>query len=210
MCLTRRMIAHPLILHGTVIRLEPLESDHVGPLMEIALNHVEAFRFTSTPAAPEQQDAYFSQAFKGRAAGDAYPFAIVHQATERVVGTTRYADILWPHRNCELGYTWLDPAMQGTAVNVESKYLMLRYLFEAQDWLRVQIHTDTRNLQSQHAIRALGAEYEGVLRAHKVVKEGYVRDTMVFSVIHSDWPRVKRLLEERFQKKQAKMQGLAG
>lgn len=200
------MIPHPLTLSGNMVRLEPLEPDHVAPLMEIALSHPHVFRFTSTPATPEQQEPYFSRAFKGRETGSVYPFVIILQETGRVVGTSRFSDILWQHKNCELGYTWIDPALHGTAVNVESKYLMLSYLFEELSWLRVQIHTDTRNVRSQNAIRALGAEYEGILRAHMIVKDGFVRDSMVFSVIYSDWPRVKHHLEQRLQKKQGRFE----
>lgn len=110
---------------------------------------------------------------------------------------SRYADIRWSHRNCEIGFTWLAPKTQGTGVNTESKYLMLCYAFEVLDFLRVYLYTDARNKRSQQAIRKLGAVYEGTLRAERVMKDGFIRDTMLFSVIHTDWPEVKQNLEAR-------------
>lgn len=195
------MIAHPLTLTGKVVRLEPLEREHIGALMAIATTSPEQFQYTSTPVNDEQREAYFTKAFRMREEGTAYAFVIRHLPSGRVVGSSRYSDILWHYRNCELGYTWIDPSLQGSAVNSESKLLMLGYAFETLDFVRVQIHTDVRNRQSQEAIRALGAVYEGVLRNHMINKQGYVRDTMVFSVIDRDWPRVKRQLEARVEAK---------
>lgn len=195
------MIAHPLTLCGRFIRLEPLEPEHIPPLMAIAQATPEAFVYTSTPVSEAQCEAYFDKAFSDRKRGEAYPFVI--KAMERVIGTSRYADIRWQHRNCELGYTWLDPHYQGGAANVESKYLMLEYLFEEQGFLRVQLHTDARNRRSQEAIRRLGAVYEGVLRRHMVAKDGFVRDTIVFAITDLDWPSVKAQLAARLDAKLA-------
>ncbi len=179
----------------------PLEETHTAPLMEIARATPELFRYTSTPVTDEQAEAYFERAFREREQGRAYPFVLVHKPSGDIVGTSRFADILWHHRNAELGYTWLTPQVQGTSVNVESKYLMLKHAFEALDFLRVHIITDTRNTHSQRAIRALGATYEGTLRAHHIAKGNYIRDTMVFSIIYSEWPEVKERLEKRTEAK---------
>ncbi|MBS3933316.1 MAG: GNAT family N-acetyltransferase [Truepera sp.] len=195
------MIAHPLTLCGRFVRLEPLEPEHIAPLMAIAQATPEAFVYTSTPVTEAQRDTYFDKAFSDRERGEAYPFVI--KAAERVIGTSRYADIRWQHRHCELGYTWLDSRYQGGGANVESKYLMLKYLFEEQGFLRVQLHTDARNLRSQEAIRRLGAVYEGVLRRHMVAKDGFVRDTMVFAITDLDWPSVKAQLAARLEVKLA-------
>lgn len=191
------------MLSGRFVRLEPLEPEHIPPLMAIAQATPEAFCFTSTPVTEAQRDAYFDKAFRDRERGEAYPFVIKEAAAGRVIGTSRYADIRWQHRNCELGYTWLDPRYQGGVANVESKCLMLKYLFEERDFLRVQLYTDARNLRSQEAIRRLGAVYEGVLRRHMVAKDGFVRDTMVFAVTDLDWPSVKVQLAARLEAKLA-------
>lgn len=188
-------IAQPLVLSGSSVTLVPLEAAHVAPLMQIAQASPERFRYTSTPTTPAEADAYFGRVFREREQGLAYPFVLLSGGA--VVGTSRYADISYPNRNCELGFTWLAPSVQGSAVNLESKYLLLRHAFEALDFLRVYFYTDARNVQSQRAIQKLGAHYEGTLRAERVMKDGHIRDTLLFSVIHSEWPEVKKGLEAR-------------
>ena len=195
------MIAEPVTLRGQVVRLEPLRREHVEPLYRIALATPELFRYTSTPVNKSQLETYFAKAFGQRDAGLAYPFTLFFQETDEIIGTSRFADYRADNRNCELGYTWLSPKCQGTAVNVESKLLMLTHAFEVLDLLRIEIHSDTRNERSQAAIRALGATYEGTLRSHQVMKDGYVRDTAVFSIIHSEWDRVKAHLQARLAAK---------
>lgn len=198
-----------LILTGQQIRLEPLQPEHVAALYAIGHAHSEEFVYTSTPTTEAQRDAYFAKAFNDTAANRAHVFTIFSQQDNSIIGTSRYNDIRWQFRNCELGYTWFDPSYHGTACNVEAKLLMLSYLFEQQDWLRVQINTDTRNLRSQNAIKALGARYEGVLRAHGIMKDGHIRDTMVFSIVNSDWRQVKMTIQKRLQVKRAASQSLS-
>jgi RimJ/RimL family protein N-acetyltransferase len=188
-------IGHPLYLTGTTVTLAPLEAQHIPPLMRIAQASPERFRYTSTPTTPAEADAYFGRAFREREQGLAYPFVLLVRG--EVVGTSRYADISYPNRNCELGFTWLTPSVQGGIVNVESKYLLLRHAFEVLDFLRVYFYTDARNAQSQRAIQKLGAHYEGTLRAERVMKDGFVRDTLLFSIIQSEWGEVKKGLEAR-------------
>ena len=197
------MIAHPLILSGRSVRLEPLEPRHIPALMAISSKTPETYRYTSTPVTDAQRDAYFEAAFRGREERTAYPFVLLEPRTGGVIGSSRYSDIKWRHRNLELGYTWLEPAYQGSAVNVESKLLMLEHAFETLEFVRVQIHTDTRNERSQRAVEALGATFEGVLRRHMIVKDGFVRDTKVYSVVDIDWPEVKERLKARLEKKLA-------
>lgn len=195
------MIAHPLTLEGKLVRLEPLEPHHVPALMAIATAHPELYRLTSTPVTDAQAEAYFARAFREREEGLAYPFALLEPGSGRVLGSSRYSDIRWGHRNCELGYTWLHPGAQGSGVNVEAKLLMLGHAFERLDFLRVYFYTDTRNERSQRAIRALGAVEEGVLRCHMVAKDGFVRDSLIFSIVHHEWPEVRGRLEARLERK---------
>jgi RimJ/RimL family protein N-acetyltransferase len=113
------------------------------------------------------------------------------------VGTTSYFDIRPEHRGLEIGYTWLGKAYQGTHINPENKYLLLRHAFETLGAIRVQLKTDRRNLQSQAAIAKLGAKLEGTLRKHSIMEDGYIRDAVMFSVIDLEWPEVKAGLERR-------------
>ena len=193
------MISSPIVLTGQVVRLEELRPEHVAPLYNIALKTPDEYRFTSTPVTEAQRDAYFSKVFAERDAGRSFPFVMLYEG--EIVGTTRLADYSATERNCELGYTWFDAEYFGTAVNTDSKLLMLGFAFETLDVLRVQLTVDARNERSQASIKALGATFEGVLRSHKVVKDGFVRDTLVFSILQSEWDGVKKRLQARLQKK---------
>ena len=201
------MFEHPLVLEGTSVRLEPLAPSHIPDLLAIAEATPEGFRYTSTPTTPAEAEAYFGRAFSERDRGVAYPFVLLGKGEDggetEVVGTSRFADIRLAHRGCELGFTWLAPQVRGTAVNLESKYLMLRHAFEQLDFLRVYFYTDARNTRSQRAILKLGATYEGTLRAERVMQDGFVRDTLLYSVIHSEWADVKAGLEARLAAKRA-------
>ena len=190
------------VLRGTLIELVPLKREHVPALLEIAYATPEEFTYTSPPVDAEQADFYFTMAFDDVAAGTAYVVTVLDHAGT-VLGTTRLADLVPRHRVCELGYTWYDPRVFSSGVNVECKLLMLEFAFEAMQLNRVQLVTDTRNLRSQRAVRALGATYEGVLHRHKIAKDGYVRDSMVFAITDITWPTVKHLLQERLERKLA-------
>lgn len=188
------------LLSGTLIQLVPLTREHLPALLDIAYANSAEFRLTSTPVDADQAEFYFGMAFEDVAAGTAYVVAVLDSSGD-VIGTTRLADLVPRHRVCELGYTWYDPKVFSSGVNVECKLLMLQFAFEEMKLNRVQMVTDTRNLRSQRAIRALGADYEGVLRRHKIAKDGYVRDSMVFAVTDMTWPTVKLLLTERLRRK---------
>ncbi|HLU82911.1 MAG TPA: GNAT family N-acetyltransferase [Trueperaceae bacterium] len=188
------------VLSGTLIQLVPLTREHLPALLDIAYANSAEFRLTSTPVDADQAEFYFGMAFEDVAAGTAYVVAVLDSSGD-VIGTTRLADLVPRHRVCELGYTWYDPKVFSSGVNVECKLLMLQFAFEEMKLNRVQMVTDTRNLRSQRAIRALGADYEGVLRRHKIAKDGYVRDSMVFAVTDMTWPTVKLLLTERLRRK---------
>src|SRR5262245_55365779 len=128
---------------------------------------------------------------------DVVAFAIVHLSTNAVIGRTTYMDIQSQHRALEIGRTWIARAHQGTAVNPEMKYLMMRHAFQALGAVRVAFKTGVENLHSQRAIARLGAKREGVLRRDRILPTGKTRDTVVFSVIADEWPAVKAALEQR-------------
>jgi RimJ/RimL family protein N-acetyltransferase len=124
-------------------------------------------------------------------------FAVVLAATGEPVGVTGYLDIRPKHRGLEIGRTWIAREQQGTAVNPESKYLLLRHAFEDLGAVRVQLKTDVNNLHSQRAIEKLGATREGVLRQYQMRANGKMRDTVMYSVVAAEWPAVKAGLERR-------------
>ncbi|MCA9836343.1 MAG: GNAT family N-acetyltransferase [Trueperaceae bacterium] len=195
------MFRDSVSLIGQSVRLEPLLEHHFDALMHIAQQSPAEFRFTSTPIDEEQKKTYFGYAFRTRDEGRAYPWVMIDTATQQVAGTTRLYDANWDYRHCLLGYTWFDTRLFGSAFNVESKYLMLKYAFEELNLIRVQMNTDSRNGRSLRAIKALGARYEGTLRSSQINKDGYIRDNLIFSIIAEEWSLIKQRLEERIQAK---------
>lgn len=187
----------PVVLEGTHARLEPLRSEHVPGLFAAGRQDPELWRYMTVPPPQSEADvrAWVEQALAQQADGTDLPFAIVARADGRVAGSTRYMDIRRAHRGLEIGWTWLGPEWRRTPLNTECKYLLLRHAFEALGALRVQLKTDGRNERSQQAIARIGAQYEGTLRRHTVLHDGFVRDSVYYSVIDTEWPRVKAHLE---------------
>jgi RimJ/RimL family protein N-acetyltransferase len=183
-----------ITLTGRVARLEPLELHHAEGLAEAATPELFTYHFPPPEFSPEGFRAMIQYLLSQ---GTYCPFAILARDTERVLGMTSYLDIRPRDRGLEVGFTWLSKASQGSLVNPECKYLLLRHAFDEQGAVRVQLKTDLRNLQSQRAIEKLGAVREGVLRQHMVRPDGYIRDTVMYSIIAAEWPTVRSRLEER-------------
>jgi RimJ/RimL family protein N-acetyltransferase len=139
---------------------------------------------------------FIDTALKAQAAGVELPFVIIEQATGRVIGSTRFLNISKKDRGLEIGWTWLAPDVWKTRVNTECKWLLLRHCFEQLGCIRVQLKTDLRNLNSQRAIARIGGVREGVLRSHMVVRDGYIRDTVMFSILDREWPEVDQKLRK--------------
>ncbi len=130
-------------------------------------------------------------------AREAQPYTMRLRATGEVVGCSSFMDFKPPHRALEIGSTWITSKHRGTRVNPEAKLLMLAHAFEAMDCVRVQLKCDARNVRSAAAIQKLGAVFEGRLRNFGVMPDGYIRDTLMFSVTDAEWPTVCAGLEER-------------
>jgi RimJ/RimL family protein N-acetyltransferase len=120
---------------------------------------------------------------------------VIHQASGEPIGCTRYLNIDPPNRSVEIGGTWYGLEFQGTLVNGECKYLLLKHAFETMDCIRVWFKTDARNLRSMHALERLGLVKEGVLRNHMILPDGYIRDSVVYSLLPNEWPPLKAKLE---------------
>ena len=143
---------------------------------------------------------WIDEAWKLAATGEQLPFAIVDPETGRAVGSTRYLDIHRNWRTLEIGWTWLAASVQRSAVNTETKLMLLKHAFEDQGALRVQFKTDARNLRSQQAIERLGAVKEGVLRKYRIAHDGYVKDGVFYSILDTEWPAVKERLAARLKR----------
>jgi RimJ/RimL family protein N-acetyltransferase len=180
----------PVTLEGRHVRLEPLTQDHAGGLRRAAADgELWTLWYTAVPA-PDAVDAYVEAALAMQAAGTALPFAVRSQATGEVVGCTRYCHADAANRRVEIGYTWYAAGVQRSAVNTECKWLLLRHAFETLRCIRVEFCTHWLNQRSRAAIERLGAKQDGVLRNHRVLPDGSYRDTVVFSIIESEWSAV--------------------
>ncbi len=200
-----------VILQGKQVRLEPLSLDHVPGLLYAATESRETYSFTDVPADEAAMLRWVQSALDGCQANTMLPFATIDLRTQEVVGSTRFGNIeFWTwapgseHQRgnhlpdvVEIGWTWLAPSAQRTRINVEAKLLMLTHAFET--WLvhRVSLRADARNARSRAAITGIGAELDGIKRADKVAYDGSIRDTAMYSIIDSEWPRVKRHLNHR-------------
>lgn len=195
------MARHDASLLGELVILEPLDAEHVPALLQISRSAPDAFKLTSTPITDLESEAYFSNVFNQQAAGSALAFAIRHQRTGQVVGTTRMTDLDSINRRCSIGHTWLNPVNHGDGSNLDSKYLLLRHAFERLEFNRVQFQVDERNTPSCRALQNLGAHEEGRLRFHMLSKDGTFRTTVIYSIVGPEWPSVKTNLERRIRAK---------
>jgi RimJ/RimL family protein N-acetyltransferase len=187
----------PVTLEGHGVRLEPLTKEHAASLREAAADgKLWELWFTSVPE-PDQTDSYISQALEGQSAGHMLPFAVRELGTNKVIGATRYHDVIKAADRVEIGYTWYAKRWQKSHVNTACKLLLLGHAFDALECKVVGLRTDNFNFNSQRAIEALGAKKDGVLRHHAPRRDGTVRDTVMYSIVVSEWPDVKRHLERR-------------
>lgn len=187
----------PIALAGNIIRLEPLAEEHRNPLFEIAQDK-QIWMFNLDKAYGKKQfESWFNRALN---MSHSLPFVVRQMMDDKLIGSTRLYEINLDHKRLTIGYTWYIPSVWGSLVNAESKYLLLCHAFEMLQMNRVEIVTDARNLRSQGAIKKLGATQEGVLRSHMILADGYVRDSIIYSIIKSEWNAVKANLEKRLKK----------
>ncbi|HUR16654.1 MAG TPA: GNAT family N-acetyltransferase, partial [Candidatus Limnocylindrales bacterium] len=186
-----RLWVEPVTLEGSVVRLEPLSFDHADGLTAIGLDS-EIWRWMpSSFQTPGEMRGYIEKALAARAAGTDMPFTTIEAASGTIVGGTRYLNIEPQHRRVEIGYTWIAPPWQRTAINTEAKLLMLSHAFNNLGALRVEFKTDSLNEQSRKALTGIGATEEGTLRNHMLYESGRRRHSVYFSVIEEEWPRVR-------------------
>jgi ribosomal-protein-alanine N-acetyltransferase len=189
------MNVQPVRLEGPSLVLEPLTPGHASELWPKA--DPEIFRHTLDWPRDDGLDAFADWLRDGLVRPDTLLFLIRIKPELEAVGMTGYLEIRPAHRGLEIGRTWIAKSHQGSQVNPESKYLLLRHAFEELGAARVQFKTDVNNLHSQRAIEKLGARREGVLRRYQMRSNGLLRDTMMFSILAEEWPAVKAGLERR-------------
>jgi RimJ/RimL family protein N-acetyltransferase len=190
----------PVTLSSGSVRLEPMMADHAAAL-ETAARDGELWnlRVTSVPA-PGETAAYVAAALKGQEDGHMLPFVAVDAASGRVIGSTRYHDIVPAVERLEIGYTWYGKSWQRTHVNTTCKLLLMTHAFEVLGARLVGWRTDNYNFASQRAIERLGARKDGVLRHHALRRDGTVRDTVMYSLAAGEWAEVKAHLQYQLTK----------
>jgi RimJ/RimL family protein N-acetyltransferase len=190
----------PVTLEGHGVRLEPLTPDHADGLIAAATDgKLWELWFTSVPA-PADTAKYIADALAGQHEGHMLPWAVRDLATGTIVGSTRYHDIVPSVDRVEVGYTWYSAGRQRSHVNAACKLLLLTHGFETLGCQLVGFRTDNFNFRSQRAIEALGAKKDGVLRHHFRRRDGTVRDTVIYSILASEWPDVRRHLVWRLSR----------
>jgi RimJ/RimL family protein N-acetyltransferase len=209
-------LLEPLTLLGRYVRLEPLTLEHAEALAQAAAEDRATYRLTTVPDGVESAREYIAAALVKQATGRELPFAVRRLTDEQIVGSTRFLDLdvfVWPPWSAsagaplptqdtpptvaEIGATWYAASAQRTAVNTESKLLLLTHAFEVWSAARISFKTDARNQASRRAIERLGAQFEGVRRAHVPAVDGTIRDSAYFSIVQAEWPQVRAALTAR-------------
>ncbi len=191
------MKIEPVTLEGTHVRLEAMREDHADGLVAAALGHGLFRFFPFSLETEEAMRAYAKAAIAGIRGGTILPFATIERTSGRVIGSTSYLAIEPAHKRLEIGATWITPSHQRSPVNTEAKLLQLTHCFEVLGCNRVEFKTDERNARSRAALARIGAKEEGIFRAHMVMPDGHLRSSVYFSVIASEWPDVKKRLEQK-------------
>ncbi|MFH8375070.1 GNAT family N-acetyltransferase [Streptomyces cyaneofuscatus] len=189
----------PATLTGQYVTLVPLTTEHLDDLFEAGGNDEEVWRWQGGPA-PRTREELLTRldgVLADAERGTYIPFAVIHRASGRAVGWTTYMDVSVHDERLEIGWTWYGRAYWRSAVNTETKLLLLGHAFEELGMGRVQLKTDHRNERSQAAIARLGASREGVLRRHRLRPDGSWRDSVYFSLLADEWPAAKARLTAR-------------
>ncbi|HEY6219651.1 MAG TPA: GNAT family protein [Gemmatimonadaceae bacterium] len=187
----------PVTLEANGIRLEPLTHDHHADL-KAAVSDGKLYElwYTAVPE-PSKVGAYIDFALDGQKAGHMLPWAVRDLKSGKVIGSTRYHDVVAQIDRVEIGWTWYGKSWQRTHVNTTCKLLLLQHAFDTLKCAVVGLRTDNFNFASQRAIAALGAKKDGVIRHHQARRDGSARDSVMFSILVAEWPDVKRHLELR-------------
>lgn len=182
-------------LVGPKVKLVPLENMHEQGLYEAAKPKEIWEHLPVKVHRLSDMKRLIESSLKAKQEGRELPFVVFDIESHSIVGSTRFLDISLPNKSVEIGWTWYHTSVWRTRVNTECKYLLLKYCFEELKLHRVQFKTDVRNNRSRAAIKRLGATQEGITRKHMVLPDGYVRDSVIFSIIDNEWPFVKKRLE---------------
>jgi RimJ/RimL family protein N-acetyltransferase len=188
-------VNHPTLLHGETVSLIPLEREHFQDLENSAADKKIWQHIPTDCSDPARFLAAYESALAERSAGRQYPFVIFHKALGKIIGSTRYLDIVPQDLKLEIGFTWLEAGFWGTRINPECKLLLLTHAFETLKARRVQLKTDQNNLRSRKAIEKIGCRFEGILRKDKIRDNGTSRNSAYYSIIDEEWNAAKEKIQ---------------
>lgn len=189
-----------IILENHRTRLEPLSDFHFDQLLDIATEYPLLLQYSPTPLhSPALFQQYISNALNDKSARNRYAFAVFDKLENRYVGSTSLGNISNADLRLEIGWTWLGKAFQGNGINLHNKVLLLEFAFEKLAFERVEFRADERNLRSRKAIENLGATFEGTLRSHIVLTDGFRRNTCYYSILKHEWPEISSKLKEKLK-----------
>ena len=183
-----------IVLETERIKLVPLRLDYKEDLLNAARDgDLGKLWFTSVPTV-DTIDDYMDKAINDFELDKGLAFAVIDKKSDKIIGTSRYTNATPEYKRLEIGYTWYAKSYQKSFVNTECKLLLLTYAFEVLETIAVELRTNWYNFESRKAIARLGAKQDGVLRNHQINPDGSFRDTVVFSIINSEWKACKRSL----------------
>ncbi len=185
-----------LILEDDVAMLRPLELSDYAHLLPFTLQEPEIWKYSLLrPDTADNLERYLQVAIDEREKNTTYPFIVFDKRTNSFAGSTRFYDINVGNKSLQLGFTWYGKDFRGSGLNRHCKFLLLQYAFETLDMERVEFRADNDNKRSVAAMKSIGCKVEGVLRSHMPIVEGGRRDTIVLSILRSEWlDHVKELL----------------
>lgn len=183
-------------LIGKLIQLEPLQEIHRDTLRQVSSDDkISAY----SPALKLKFDSWFDKALKKISDAGQFSFVVRNLRNDKIVGSTRFYDIYFDHKRLAIGYTWYTPDMWGTGINLDCKLLLLNCAFEELKMNRIEFFIDSRNERSRFAVKKLGATEEGMLRQHIILDDGFIRDTVVYSILKNEWPLLLAKLQEKLK-----------
>jgi len=199
--MTEPWITHPTILHGESVELLPLQREYFEELYAVAADPKLWEFIPMNSSVRETFDIVYNAALVERERGSQYPFVVYHKPTKKLIGSTRFLDILPKDKKLEIGYTWITREYWGTGINFECKLLLLTHCFDILGVRRVQIKTDENNLRSRKAIEKIGGYFEGILRKDKIKENGLSRNSAYFSITDDEWEVAKQKIVGQLEAK---------
>lgn len=196
-------IKHPIVLQGQLVELHPLEKAHLAELRPLTADKKLWEFYPADYSNEEKFNTSYNFSLAERDNGTVYPFVIRHKKSGKLIGSTRYLNIIPGYRQLEIGFSWIIQQYWGTAINFDCKLLLMTYAFETLNAVGVQLRTDENNIRSRTAIQKIGGKFEGILRKDRPRDNGTYRNTASFSILDSEWPEVREKIITQLNEKLA-------